>query len=181
MKIDKVSSSGEVKQFLESLLGSFLYAVGINLFVVPANLYTSGLLGICQVIRTLMENYLHLSFGNLDIAGIIYYMINVPILIFAMTKIGKNFLIKTLVTVIFMTIFLAVIPIVPVIEDTMASCLVGGLFTGVGVGLMLRAHASLGGIDVLGLLKIRRKKDFSVGKMNLFFECLSVWNVCIIV
>ncbi len=177
----------EGRKIAGCLLGTSIYALGVNLFVVPAGLYTSGLLGICQVIRTVMVDYLHLPFGNFDIAGIIYYLINVPILIFAMTKIGKKFLIKTLATVTSMTIFLAVIPIMPIVEDTMTACVVGGILTGLGVGLTLRMSASLGGIDVIGLLILHRKKDFSVGKINLLVNlflygiCLLLFNVEIVI
>lgn len=187
MKADKKKLVNEGRKFLGSLLGTLLYAVGVNMFVVPTNLYTSGLLGICQVIRTVLVDYLHLSIGNLDIAGFIYYIINVPILFFSMTKLGKKFLVKTLATVTSMTIFLAVIPIMPIVEDTMTACVVGGILTGLGVGVTLRMSASLGGIDVIGVLITRRKKDFSVGKMNLLVNlilygtCLFLFNVEIVV
>lgn len=187
MKVDKRKAIDEGFRCLGSLLGTFLYAVGVNLFVVPSNLYTSGLLGICQVLRTIMVDYLHLPLGNFDIAGVIYYLINVPILIYAMTKIGKKFLLKTLATVTSMTVFLAVIPIISIVEDTMTACVVGGIVTGLGVGLTLRMSASLGGIDVIGLLIIQRKKEFSVGKMNLFVNlflygiCLLLFNVEIVI
>ena len=39
---------------LGGVFGALLYAAGINLFVVPAELYTGGLMGICQVIRTVL-------------------------------------------------------------------------------------------------------------------------------
>ena len=64
----------EGKRSLFSILGAFLYAAGINLFVVPAELYTGGLMGICQVIRTLLAEALGLNFQGVDIAGIIYYI-----------------------------------------------------------------------------------------------------------
>ena len=69
----------EGRKVLGSFLGAFLYAAGINLFAVPAGLYTGGVMGICQVIRTLLMEYLHLDFGQVDIAGIIYYVVNIPI------------------------------------------------------------------------------------------------------
>ena len=37
-----------------TLFGSLLLALAINLFIVPQHLYSSGLLGLCQVIRTLL-------------------------------------------------------------------------------------------------------------------------------
>ena len=40
----------EGKRALGGVAGAFLYAAGINLFVVPAGLYSGGIMGVCQVI-----------------------------------------------------------------------------------------------------------------------------------
>ena len=68
----------EGKRTLGSVAGAFLYAAGINLFVVPAGLYSGGVMGICQVIRTVLAQFFHLHFETFDIAGVIYYAINIP-------------------------------------------------------------------------------------------------------
>lgn len=187
MKSSNRTLSDESRNFMGSLLGILLYAVGINMFVVPANLYTGGLLGGCQVLRTLLLEYLHLPISSFDIAGIIYYIINIPIMIVAMNKLGRKFLVKTLFAVTSMTLFLAVIPVVPIVEDTMTACVVGGILSGAGVGVTLRMGASVGGIDVVGVLITRWKRDFSVGKMNLLVNlllygtCFFLFNVEIVV
>ena len=59
---------------LGGVFGALLYAAGINLFVVPAELYTGGLMGICQVIRTVLADAFGLRFQSFDIAGVIYYL-----------------------------------------------------------------------------------------------------------
>lgn len=169
----------EGERLLGSLLGTFIYAVGINLFVVPTALYSSGLLGVCQVIRTLLVDYLHLPFDQFDIAGVIYWLINIPILLFAIKRMGKGFLLRTLGAVTAMTVFLAIIPIRPVVEDTLTACVVGGIITGVGVGITLRMGSCLGGIDVIGILITQRRKDFSVGKMNLLLN-LVLYGTCLL-
>ena len=110
----------EGKRTLACIVASLMYAIGVNLFVVPAQLYSGGLMGICQVIRTLLVEYLHMNFHSFDIAGIIYYIINVPIFIIAFTRMGRKFFAKTLVTVTAMTVFLSVVPIVQVVDDTVA-------------------------------------------------------------
>lgn len=177
----------EGERTLGSILGAFLYAVGVNLFVVPASLYTGGVVGICQVIRTLLIEYLHLPFQNVDIAGIIYYLINIPIFILAFTRIGKRFFAKTLITVTVMSASLAVVPVVSVVDDVMAACVVGGIISGAGVGLILRMGSSGGGMDVVGVMVTRWKKDFSVGKINLlvnlvlYGSCLFLFDVEIVV
>lgn len=177
----------EGKRMCGSILGAFLYAAGINLFVVPAGLYTGGVMGLCQVLRTLLVDYLHLPLQNFDFAGIIYYVINIPIFILAITRMGKLFFSKTLVSVTAITLFLALIPTVSIVDDMMAACVVGGIVSGAGVGLLLRMGSSGGGMDVVGVLLTKWKRDFSVGKINLivnlilYGSCLFLFDVEIVV
>lgn len=177
----------EGKRTFTCIVAAGLYAAGVNLFVVPAQLYAGGLMGFCQVIRTLLAQLLHLEFQSFDIAGIIYYIINVPIFILAFTRMGRKFFAKTLITVTAMTVFLSVIPTVRIVEDTMAACVVGAIVSGAGIGLVLRMASSGGGLDVVGVLLTRWKKDFSVGKvylvmnMSLYLICLFLFDVEIVV
>lgn len=169
----------EGKRALGSVVGAFMYAAGINLFVVPASLYTGGVMGICQVIRTILARYFGLNFEAFDIAGVIYYAINIPIFVVAFRHIGRKFFTKTLVTVTAMTVFLSVIPTVMIVEERMAACVVGGIIAGAGTGITLRMGASGGGMDVIGVLLTRWKQDFSVGKVNLFVNIM-LYAVCLL-
>lgn len=177
----------EGKRTLGGIFGAFLYAAGVNLFMVPAGLYTGGIMGICQVIRTLMVENLHMNFGSIDIAGIIYYVINIPIFVLAYLKMGKKFFVKTLVTVTATTVFFSVIPPIVIVEDVMAACMVGGIVSGIGIGIILRMGSSGGGMDVIGVLLTKWKRDFSVGKINLlvnlvlYAACLFLFDVEIVV
>ncbi len=168
----------EGKRTLACIVASLMYAIGVNLFVVPAQLYSGGLMGICQVIRTLLVEYLHMNFHSFDIAGIINYIINVPIFIIAFTRMGRKFFAKTLVTVTAMTVFLSVVPIVQVVDDTVAACVVGGIVSGAGIGIILRMASSGGGLDVVGVLLTKWRRDFSVGKVYLIVN-LSLYIICL--
>lgn len=168
----------EGKRSLACIAGAAVYAVGINLFVVPAGLYAGGIMGISQVIRTLLTEYLHLNFGTLDIAGLIYYVINIPIFIIAFTRLGKNFFVKTLITVTAMSAFLSAIQPTKIVEDNMAACVVGGILAGAGLGMVLRLGSSGGGMDVIGVILAKWKRDFSVGKVNLLMN-LALYGTCL--
>ena len=102
-----------------------------------AQLYGNGLKAV--------EPYLHMDFGTVDIAGIIYYIVNVPIFIVAYRKLGKRFFVKTVITVTASTLILSLIPPLTIVEDVMASCMVGGIVSGAGVGMILRMGSSGGG------------------------------------
>lgn len=168
----------EGKRSLACIAGAAVYAVGINLFVVPAGLYAGGIMGISQVIRTLLTEYLHLNFGTLDIAGLIYYVINIPIFILAFTRLGKSFFVKTLITVTAMSAFLSAIQPTKIVEDNMAACVVGGILAGAGLGMVLRLGSSGGGMDVIGVILAKWKRDFSVGKVNLLMN-LALYGTCL--
>lgn len=168
----------EGKKILGSIVGAFLYAAGINLFVVPAGLYTGGLMGICQVIRTVLAQFFSISFSDFDIAGVIYYVINIPIFVLAFTGMGKRFVVRTVVAVTAITVFLSVIPTVAIVDDVMAACVVGGIIAGVGTGIVLRMGSSGGGMDVIAVLLTKWKKDFSVGMVSLVVN-LALYGACL--
>lgn len=176
MKKEVIVAEG--KKVLMCVVAAFLYAVGMNLFIVPTHLYSGGVMGISQVIRTVLTENLHLNFNGFDIAGVIYYIINIPIFVLAFARLGRKFFVKTLVMVTSMTIFLSLIPVTVIVNDTMASCMVGGIISGCGIGFALRMGSSSGGMDVVGLMLARWKKDFSVGKVSLLMNLL-LYGVCL--
>ena len=86
------------------------YAIGMNMFIVPAGIYAGGLIGICQLARTLLTDYLGLKLP-FDIAGVLYYLVNIPIFLYAWKRMRRRTLIKTIIAVSFSTLFLAVVPV----------------------------------------------------------------------
>ena len=94
-----------------AVCGGVLFAAGVNLFITPLDLYNGGFMGIAQLIRTLLTSVFHLSFGQTDIAGIVYFLINLPLLYLAWQKMGKGFFARTVFTVIVQTAALTLIPI----------------------------------------------------------------------
>jgi len=179
----------ETWRTLGAIVGCLLYAAGINLFVVPLGLYTGGLMGICQLIRTIIVQFTGINFGSIDIAGIIYYAFNVPLFIMARKVMGKIYFFKTIVCVSAVTIFLMIVPIptTMLVDDTLAMCLIGGIICGAGIGITLRMGACDGGMDIVGVLLIRKNNNISVGKVNLFinallyFVCLFMFNVSTVI
>ncbi len=87
-------SKQEVLHCLGIVGAGFLYSLGINLFVVPAGLYTGGIMGFAQLLRTLFLHVTGLEL-KIDIAGIINYAINLPILCIAWRRIDHRVVFKT--------------------------------------------------------------------------------------
>lgn len=166
-------------RMLGALLGMLILCVGINFFVVPAGLYNGGVLGLSQIIRTLLVRYGHMNFGSVDIAGIINMLFNIPLLLLAYFSISKKFFVQTLTCVLGQTIFLTLLPIpaVPIVKDALTGSIIGGIIVGAGIGISLRAGASSGGMDILGMYLTKKYHDFSVGKLTLGVN-LVIYGLC---
>ena len=150
-----------------TIVYDLIYAIGMNMFIVPAGIYSGGLMGVCQLIRTLLVDYAGLRVG-FDIAGLLYYLFNIPIFIFAWKKMKRKTLIKTIITVTFSTIFLALIPVRAILpDDRLASIIVGSIVCGSACGLILRCGSSGGGLDIVGLLMAMGKRETGVGQVYL--------------
>ncbi len=161
-----------------AVLGTFLYAVGVNLFTVPAGIYAGGVVGLSQVLRTLLARSVALP-ESVDIAGILYFLFNVPVLIMAWRELGRSFLVRTLICVGASSVFLSVLPApaVPILDDPLAACVVGGIVCGFGLGVTLTCGCSTGGLDVIGLCLSKRDSKFTVGRFSLSFNVL-LYTAC---
>ena len=166
------------ERFLLCMVGGAIYAVGVNLFIVPFNLYSGGIVGVSQLIRTLLADYIHLQFGSKDVAGIIFYVLNIPILIYAFPRLDKLFFLKTLVAVTTLTLAMSFIPTTKIVDDCLASTIVGAFISGAGIGLVLRMSASTGGMDIVGMLISKSHGNVSVGQVNLVVN-LGIYAVCL--
>lgn len=161
--------------------GELICAAGVRLFIVPLGLYAGGLMGVCQLIRTLMQTCLGLNPGTGDVAGILYFLLNVPILLFAYKTLGRELVFKTLVCTVSYSLFYSMIPTpsVPIIEDYLTACLLGGILGGVGSGIALTCGGSGGGLDIVGLCLSKRGSRFTVGKFSLTFNAF-LYAACLI-
>ncbi len=157
----------DINEFVKAIVGCFLFALAINIFIVPNSLYNGGILGIAQLIRSVLESTFNMRL-SFDISGLINFAINIPLFIIAYKMISETFFKRTLVCVIFQTIFLTVIPTpqAAIIEDILTCVIIGGIIAGIGSGMTLSASGSGGGTDIIGLVISMRNKKTSVGKIG---------------
>lgn len=167
-----------LKQICGIVLGSFIFAASVNLFITPMALYNGGFIGIAQIIRTCLKDYLGIAF-SFDIAGFINIVLNIPLFILGYNKISKRFLLGTLISLIVQSISFSLVPIpsVPLVDDIIASVVLGGIMGGFGVGMILSSNASGGGPDIIGVYAASNWKNFSVGKVFLILNVF-VYGLC---
>ena len=164
-----------------ALVGTTLFSLGVNIIITPLGLYNGGFMGMAQLIRTGLVQGLGLTFlGQVDIAGIIYYIINIPLFIWAWKEMGKRFLVSSLITVSVQTVWMTFVPIPkePIISDYLTACIIGGLVVGTGVGMVLRGRSSGGGQDIVGVVCTKKYPGFSVGKITIMMNA-AIYAVCL--
>ena len=157
--------------------GALLYSLGLNLFVVPAGLYTGGIMGFAQLLRTLIVHLTGLEM-KFDIAGVINYAINLPILCIAWRRVDHRAVFKTLLSVTSTTIFLSLVPRMDILGgDKLAECLIGGMLCGCGIGVTLWMGGTSGGMDVIGMMLLKKGSHTSIGHVNLIWN-LALYAIC---
>ena len=108
----KLFPASELLHCLGILGGTLLYSLGMNLFVVPAGLYTGGIMGLSQLLRTFLLRATGWT-PAIDIAGLINYAINLPMLLLAWRRLDHRVVLKTLLSVTGTTIFLSLVILRP--------------------------------------------------------------------
>jgi uncharacterized membrane-anchored protein YitT (DUF2179 family) len=142
------------------VIGALIVSVALELFLVPNQITDGGITGI-----SVMTSYL----SGLPL-GIFLFIINLPFLIVGYRMIGKTFAISTLLGISVMSLGTALLHDVPAfVNNTVLAFVFGGVFLGLGTGLVIRFGGSLDGTEIIAIL-ISRKTPFSVGEIIMFFN-----------
>ncbi|WP_110112350.1 YitT family protein [Bacillus sp. CGMCC 1.16541] len=136
------------------IIGSILVGIAYNLFLIPHEILSSGLSGVAIMLGIITP------FNT----GVLNFLLNLPLLILGILKLGKRFIFYTILSVVVLSVSLYVIPIVQVSTEPILSSLFGGVLTGIGIGLIFRSSGSSGGFDIIAML-LTKKKDFPLGAL----------------
>ncbi|MEH7500818.1 YitT family protein [Neobacillus drentensis] len=152
----------QTKKLAVVAAGSLLGALAMNLFLIPANIYSSGFTGIAQLLSNVLSDYtpIHVSLGFLLL------LLNIPVAILGWKKVGKSFTVYSFISVALSSLFLTLIPIKQVSNDILLNAVFGGVILAVGVGITLKWGASTGGVDIIAMV-LSRMKDKPIGPYML--------------
>ena len=161
--------ANEIKKYLVELsfiiCGTLIMAIGTGLFLVPNKLSTGGFAGIATVFYYLF---------NLPV-GKITFLLNIPLFIFSVFKLGKKFLLKALSGTLFLSIFIDIFErLEPMTHDKILACLYGGILVGIGTAIILKTNASTGGSDLLSQIIRRYKKEIPSGTLIVIADTIVV-------
>ena len=124
-------------------LGSLIFIIGMNGILVPHGFLSGGVVGL-----SILLHYLFPLAG----VGVVYFLLNVPLVILGWFNISRRFMLFTLFGTLFFSALAALChPTFAEIKDPILAALSGGVICGVGAGLILRSLGSAGGTDIIAV------------------------------
>lgn len=169
-----------IMEYAYAIAGSLIYCIGFNMLIVPLNLYSGGFMGLAQLMDWVVVNGLGIVVPeSLNLVGILFYAMNVPLFYMAYKIMSKEFAMKSFFIVTVITLFLMLVPIpaVPIVDDYLTSSIIGGIIAGVGGGFILRGRMAGGGQDIIGVCCAKKFPNFSVGKVSIVIN-LIIYAFC---
>ena len=157
----------EAKNLLQIAIGSLIYAAAISNFLDPNQLAPGGISGISVILNhvTSIET------------GTLYLLFNIPIVALGIWKFGMRFMAKTAYAIVLVSAFTNLLaPFGSLTSDMLIAGVAGGILIAVGVGVIFKAGATTGGMDII--IKLLRGK-FPHLKTGFLFLCADVVVVSI--
>lgn len=136
------------------IIGSAIVSFAFNLFLIPHEIMSSGISGLSIIFSMLTSIN----------TGVFNFLLNFPLLVLGYFKLGRKFILYTILSVITISLTLYLIPVVPLAKSPILSSIFGGAIAGLGIGIIFRSSGSSGGFDIIGML-LTRRKDFPMGTL----------------
>ncbi|HBL73516.1 MAG TPA: hypothetical protein DD409_12000 [Bacteroidales bacterium] len=152
-----------VKEYITIVVGLALYALGWTGFLLPHEITTGGVTGIGAL----------LFYAKGIPVAVTYLSINLVLLFLSVKIIGWKFSLRTIFGVGTLTIFLTVAqqlitkPIL--VDEPFMACVLGGVFAGVGIGIVFTANGSTGGTDIIAMI-VNKYRNITLGRVILYSD-----------
>ncbi len=151
------------------ILGAAIYALAVELFYVSAGLTTGGLTGVALILNKLIP---------LPV-GVMVLAMNIPLFLLGYKSMGRYFFFTSLIGVVASSLaidlFSVSLPVIPALTaDRLLCSVLGGAMSGMGLGLVMAAGGSTGGVDIVGLLLSRKQDGLSLGRLIMLMDIVIV-------
>lgn len=146
-------------------IGNLFLALAVGLFLLPSNILSGGVAGIA----VLLKPFIPINESTMVL------ILNVILLALGTIFLGKKFFVNTCLSSILYPVLLVVVQTVyeaPVVDQVLAA-VYGGVLGGIGIGLVVKAGSSTGGMDIPPLL-IHKFFGIDVAKGVMFTDAATV-------
>ncbi|MFQ3544565.1 YitT family protein [Halobacillus rhizosphaerae] len=154
----KLSFTEIIRRTIFIAIGIALEAVALEMFLVPNGIIDGGIVGISIMLH-------HITGFAL---GAFLFLLNLPFCYLGYKQMGKTFSVTSILAITGLAIFTTLlIPVPKFTEDPLLAAVFGGIFLGIGVGLVVRNGGSSDGSEILAIF-INKISPFSVGEIVMF-------------
>lgn len=155
----------EVEKLFMILFGTIIYAAGIGLFLDPNSLAPGGVVGISVILS-------HTVGGA---TGTWYFLLNIPLILIGYWRFGGSFITYTFIAILCNSLFTNVFGAFPGVTDQpFLAAVAGSLLVGSGLGIVLRAGATTGGMDIVVKLLRRRHPELKTSTLFIIVDVMVV-------
>ena len=155
-------SMNEIFSYVALVVGAMIAAFSIEEFLVPCTILDGGVVGISIMINNLSKIPL----------GVLTLVLNIPFLVVGMRKLGIEFIAKSAAAMVTFSIFLGIFaPLTNMTQDYLLAVCFGGVFLGIGVGLVIRSGGCLDGTETVAIF-LNRRFNLPVGQTVLFINVI---------
>lgn len=151
-------------RYIMILVGCLISSSSIHLFLVPNHLLSGGVSGIAIIFYYLFA---------LPI-GLQMIVLNIPLLIAAYKILGKAYTVDVIFGTFLFSICIDVLRFLGsynIVDDPMLASIYGGVFMGIGYGIIFRANGSSGGLDIIAAM-LKKYYSLNMGSVIFSFNCL---------
>jgi len=162
----RVNILKEIRVYVIITIGLFIHALGWTAFLIPGEIVGGGISGVSAII----------FYATGISAGYPYLAINAILIIVAIKMLGASFGIKTIYSVVMISIFLSLqqsFITEPIITDAFMATVLGGLMAGAGVGIVFTQGGSTGGTDIIAMI-FNKYRNTSPGKVILYCDVIII-------
>lgn len=154
-----------IQEYVIIALGCTIMAAGVSLFLLPNELSTGGFSGIATIVYYFFKVPM----------GVTVFSLNIPLLIIAYFKIGKQLFARSIYgTIVFSLMIDLIDKITPLTHDRFLGCIYGGVFAGIGTAIILKFDASTGGSDLLSHIIRAYKKQYKSSSLILSVDTVVI-------
>jgi uncharacterized membrane-anchored protein YitT (DUF2179 family) len=156
-----------VKDIIMVIIGAFISALAINMFLIHAKLLSGGLSGV-----TLIVQYIT-GFP----AAYTLLILNIPLFFISYKKVNKKFTFLSLIGTIALSVGLIITePFKNIIQvnDILLLGLYGGVLNGIGIGIVFSNYGSTGGLDIVSAVIKKKYSNFEIGTISFIVNFVIV-------
>ena len=163
--MNKIGTEKQIKYYIAIIIGGAIAGLSFNMLLLPNGIAPAGISGLATVISRLT---------GFDV-GVLVILLNIPLYVISGKRLGKDFILKSVVGTISMALAIDVIPMPAIVSgEPLLGAVFGGIMMGAGLGIAFRNTGSTGGTDILAKLLVYFFPSVSIGGCVMALDVLVI-------